>query len=70
MLAPPAERGRIVGLYGVSANGLRMGSGVTVGLFGQLVGVAPALAWSSGVLIAGTLVAGGIAERGRRQLTR
>ncbi len=70
LLAPPAERGRVVGLYGISANGLRMGSGVTVGLFGQLVGVAPALAWSSGVLIAGTLVAGGIAERGRRRLTR
>ena len=70
LLAPPAERGRVVGLYGVSANGLRMGSGVTVGLFGQLVGVAPALAWSSGALIAGTLVAGGIAERGRRRLSR
>jgi MFS family permease len=66
LLAPPAERGRVIGLYGVAANGLRMGSGVTVGLFGQVVGVAPALAWSSGALVAGTLVAGAIAERGRR----
>lgn len=70
LLAPPAERGRVVGLYGVSANGLRMGSGLTVGLFGQLVGVAPALAWSSGALVAGTLVAGAIAERGRRRRLR
>jgi MFS family permease len=70
LLAPPAERGRVVGLYGVSANGLRMGSGLTVGLVGQVVGVAPALAWSSGVLLAGTLIAGGIAERSRRRLAR
>jgi MFS family permease len=70
LLAPPAERGRVVGLYGVSANGLRMGSGLTVGLFGQVVGVGPALAWSSAALLVGTGIAGGIAERGRRRLAR
>jgi MFS family permease len=70
LLAPPEERGRVVGLYGVAANGLRMGSGLTVGLFGEAVGVAPALAWSSGALLAGTLIAGAIAERGRRRLAR
>jgi MFS family permease len=32
LLAPPEERGRVVGLHGVSANGLRAGSGFTVGL--------------------------------------
>ena len=65
LLAPPGERGRVVGLYGVSANGLRMGSGLTVGFFGQLVGVAPALAWSSAALLVGTAIAGAIAARGR-----
>ena len=70
LLAPPGERGRVVGLYGIAANGLRMGSGLTVGLLGQAIGVAPALAWSSGTLLAGTLIAGGIAERGRRRLAR
>jgi MFS family permease len=70
LLAPPAERGRVIGLYGVSANGLRMGSGITVGLFAQAVGVAPALAWSSAALLVGTLVAGGVAARGRRRIVR
>ena len=70
LLAPPAERGRVVGLYGVSANGLRMGSGLTVGLLGQAIGIAPALAWSSCALLIGTAIAGGIAERGRRRLSR
>ena len=70
LLAPPAERGRVIGLYGISANGLRMGSGVTVGLFGQVVGVAPALAWSSGALIVGTVLAGALGGRGARRLTR
>ncbi|WP_375387017.1 MFS transporter [uncultured Amnibacterium sp.] len=65
LLAPPAERGRVIGLYGVSANGLRMGSGLTVGLLGQAIGVAPALAWSSGALLVGTAIAGGIAAHGR-----
>jgi MFS family permease len=65
LLAPPGERGRVVGLYGMSASGLRMGSGITVGFFGQLVGVAPALAWSSAALLVGTAIAGVIAARGR-----
>lgn len=70
LLAPPGERGRVVGLYGMSANGLRMGSGLTVGFFGQLVGVAPALAWSSAALLVGTAIAGAVAARGRPPRTR
>ncbi|GAA4755639.1 MFS transporter [Amnibacterium soli] len=65
LLAPPGERGRVVGLYGMAANGLRMGSGLTVGFFGQLVGVAPALAWSAAALLVGTAIAGAVAARGR-----
>jgi MFS family permease len=39
LLAPPADRGRVIGVYGMSANGLRAGSGFTVGLLGAAVGV-------------------------------
>ena len=47
LLAPPGERGRVIGLYGMSANGLRAGSGFTVGLLGAAIGLRPALAWSA-----------------------
>jgi MFS family permease len=39
LLAPPGDRGRVIGVYGMSASGLRFGSGVTVGLGGTLVGI-------------------------------
>ena len=32
--AKPADRGRVIGVYGIAANGLRAGSGFTVGLLG------------------------------------
>ena len=43
--APRKERGQVIGVYGVSANGLRMGSGVTVGFLGAIAG----LRWSLGL---------------------
>jgi MFS family permease len=66
LLAPAADRGRIVGLWGVSANGLRAGSGFTVGLVGAAIGLPSALAFSAAALCAGTVVAGVYALRGRR----
>jgi hypothetical protein len=60
----------VVGLYGVAANGLRMGSGLTVGLLGQAIGIPAALAWSASALLVGTAIAGGVAARGRRRLAR
>ncbi len=57
LLAPPGDRGKVIGVYGVSANGLRFGSGVTVGLFGALVGVHWSLAISAAALCVGTLIA-------------
>ncbi|MFD1721994.1 MFS transporter [Amnibacterium endophyticum] len=66
LLAPPAERGRVIGLYGVSANGLRLGSGFTVGLLGAAIGVGASLAASAAALCIGTVVAGWFALRGRR----
>jgi MFS family permease len=58
LLAPPADRGRVIGVYGVSANGLRAGSGVTVGLLGAAVGVHWSLGLSATALCLGTVLAG------------
>jgi MFS family permease len=53
--APPQSRGRVVGLFAMSALGLRAFSGVTVGLGGALIGVHWSLALSALVLLAVTL---------------
>jgi MFS family permease len=50
--APREKKGQVIGVYGVGANGMRMGSGVTVGLFGAAIGLRPALGWSAGALCA------------------
>ncbi|MGH3167157.1 MAG: MFS transporter [Trebonia sp.] len=55
LLAPRAKRGQVVGVYGVFANGLRMGSGVTVGFLGGLVGLRVSLGLSSIALCACTV---------------
>jgi MFS family permease len=66
LLAPPGQRGRVLGVYGVSANGLRAGSGFTVGLLGAPLGVHWSLALSAGALCLGTVAAGVHARRGTR----
>ncbi|MFC6607983.1 MFS transporter [Amorphoplanes digitatis] len=63
LLAPPADRGRVIGVFGMSANGLRFGSGITVGLFGGIVGIHWSLGLSAAALCAGTLLAGLSARR-------
>ena len=65
LLAPPGDRGKVIGVYGVSANGLRFGSGVTVGLFGAVVGVHLSLGLSAAGLCVGTLIAAVPAMRPR-----
>lgn len=65
LLAPPADRGRVIGLYGVSANGLRAGSGFTVGILGAAVGIHWSHGLSSVALCLGTLAAGIYALRSR-----
>ena len=52
MHAPADMRGRVIGLFNMSALGLRAFSGVTVGLAGTLVGVHHSLAASAVVLLA------------------
>ncbi|MFD9735180.1 MFS transporter [Umezawaea sp. NPDC059074] len=64
LLAPPADRGRVVGLYGMSSGGLRAGSGFTVGLLGAAVGVHWSLGLSALALCLGTAAAGYYALRG------
>ncbi|GAA3288848.1 MFS transporter [Dactylosporangium vinaceum] len=66
LLAPPAERGRVIGVYNVSSAGLRAGSGLTVGVLGQAIGVHWSLGLSSAALCAGTALAALYTRRGRR----
>jgi MFS family permease len=49
--APAAIRGRVIGLFGTSQNGMRAFSGITVGMGGSLIGVHWSLALSAAVLI-------------------
>jgi MFS family permease len=50
--APREKKGQVIGVYSTSANGMRIGSGFTVGLFGAAIGLRPALALSSVALCA------------------
>jgi predicted MFS family arabinose efflux permease len=65
LLAPDEQRGRVIGVYGMSANGLRAGSGFTVGLLGGAVGIHWSLGVSAAALCVGTVFAGVYALRGR-----
>lgn len=54
LLAPPHIRGRVIGVFNVAQNGLRVGSGFTVGVLGSLLGVHWALGLSSLLLLSVT----------------
>jgi MFS family permease len=45
--APADRRGRVVGLFSMAQNGLRVGSGVTIGVLGTAVGIHSSLGWSA-----------------------
>jgi MFS family permease len=53
--APAQVRGRVIGLFNMSALGLRAFSGVTVGLGGSLIGIHLSLALSAALLLAITI---------------
>jgi MFS family permease len=53
--APTQLRGRLIGLFNTSNNGLKAFSGVTVGVIGGLIGVHWSLALSSMILLAVTV---------------
>jgi MFS family permease len=50
--APPEVRGRVIGLYGMSALGMRAFSGVTIGIAGNYIGIHWSLALSATALLA------------------
>jgi hypothetical protein len=47
VLAPPAIRGTVVGLFNTAMLGLRAGSGLTVGVLGTFIGVRRSLELSA-----------------------
>ncbi len=53
--APPQKRGRVLGLFNMAQLGLRVGSGVTVGVWGAWIGIHWSLGISSAVLLAVTM---------------
>jgi MFS family permease len=53
--APGEVRGRVIGLFNMSALGLRAFSGVTVGLGGSVIGIHLSLALSAALLLAITI---------------
>jgi MFS family permease len=50
MNAPGAIRGRVIGVFSMSAMGLRTFSGLSIGLLGARVGIHHSLEWSASVL--------------------
>jgi MFS family permease len=63
--APGELRGRLVGLFNMSNNGLRAFSGVTVGFLGSAIGIHASLALSAAALLAITVALLAFAVRGR-----
>ncbi len=53
--APQEIKGRVIGAYGVGANGMRIGSGFTVGILGAATGLRPALGGSALAMCACTV---------------
>jgi len=65
--APPEQRGRIIGVFSMAASGMRMFSGVSVGLVGGLVGIHWSLALSAAcvaMLVTGLMVKRGASRSG------
>jgi hypothetical protein len=52
MNAPDAIRGRVIGVFSMSAMGLRTFSGLSVGLLGAVVGIHHSLSYSAAALLA------------------
>jgi MFS family permease len=52
MHAPPAIRGRVIGLYSMAGLGLRAFSGITVGIMGSVIGIHWSLSLSALTLLA------------------
>jgi MFS family permease len=66
--APPAMRGRALGVFSMFAMGMRLFSGVTIGLVGARIGIHHSLAFSAAALfvVIGLLMRVGVREQGPR----
>ena len=64
--SPAQLRGRMIGLYNMSNNGLRAFSGVTVGILGAAIGIHSSLALSALVLLTIAVLLLAFSMRGRR----
>lgn len=62
--APPNLRGRLIGLFHMSSNGLRALSGVTVGMLGGIIGVHWSLGLSAMALLSVTIALFALTVRG------
>jgi hypothetical protein len=65
--APPEDRGRVYGVYGVFSSGLRVGNGITLGILGALLGIPFSLALCAALLVVGALASGLYAWSGHRR---
>jgi MFS family permease len=62
--APASIRGRVIGAYSMAASGMRMFSGITVGLVGGLIGIHSSLSLSAAVLFVALAVVWGTFHAG------
>jgi MFS family permease len=62
--APVSIRGRVIGAYSMAASGMRMFSGITVGLVGGLIGIHSSLSLSAAVLFVALAVVWGTFHAG------
>jgi MFS family permease len=70
LLAPREKRGQVVGVYGVGANGMKIGSGFTVGIFGAVVGLRVSLGLSAALMCVGTAIVAIYLAAGLRRARR
>jgi MFS family permease len=68
--APRDKRGQVIGVYGMSANGLRLGSGFTVGILGTALGLRASLGLSAVAMCACTALVAAYLAVGARQAAR
>jgi MFS family permease len=67
LLAPREKRGQVIGVYGMSANGLRIGSGFTVGILGTALGLRLSLGVSAIAMCACTVAVAAYLAFGARR---
>ncbi|MGG7509912.1 MFS transporter [Plantibacter sp. YIM 135249] len=53
--APSAERGHVLGAYGMASSGLSTGNGITLAALGAAIGISATVAWGGAVLILATI---------------